>query len=195
MKDLVTILFVLILGGGGAAGFFYWKDQQQKAADRAYEQVIDNAVDRSVENFGLEPILTSLGTAEGEARLEALRTAYANTQQGDFRDYDRINLGFGNLQGDWPTTYSAIAEPAGRPVERERFAAEVDERFGPGAYAYMREEYHRFLTELPQRQAERDAAANREAQAMGRALENYHRQHGRYPQGGFRVVDGRIVEQ
>lgn len=195
MKDLVTILFVLILGGGGAAGFFYWKDQQEKAADAAYEQGIDNAINSSIENFQLEPLLASLGTAEGEARLAALRTAYANSQQGDFRAYDRINLGFGNLQGDWPTTYSAIAEPAGRPVERERFAAEVDERFGPGAHAYMREEYQRFLAELPQRQAERDAAANREAQAMGRALENYRRQHGRYPQGGFRVVDGRIVEQ
>lgn len=195
MKDLVTILFVLILGGGGAAGFFYWKDQQAKAADRAYEQVIDNAINSSIESFQLEPLLTSLGATEGEARLAALRTAYTNSQQGDFREYDRINMGFGNLQGDWPTTYSSIAEPAGRPVDRARFAAEIDERFGPGAHTFMRAEYQRFLAELPQRMADREAAQHREAQAMGRALENYRRQHGRYPEGGFRVVDGRIVEQ
>ncbi|MEZ5961010.1 MAG: hypothetical protein R3C30_11380 [Hyphomonadaceae bacterium] len=195
MKDLVTVLFVLVLGAGVAGGFFYWKGEQAREADRAYELVIDQAFDRSVESFQLQSLLTSVSVHEGEARLTALREAYANSEQGDYRDYDRINLGFGNLEGDWPTTYSSIADPAGRQTERGRFAAEVDERFGAGAHAFMRAEYERFLAELPQRMADRQAAQERETQVMIRALDIYRRQHGRYPERGFRVVDGRIVEQ
>jgi hypothetical protein len=177
MKDLVTVLFVLVLGAGVAGGFFWWKGEQAKAADLAYEQSIDRALDNSIESFRLQPLLASLGEQQGEARLAALRTAYTNAEQGDFREYDRINMGFANLQGDWPTTYASLAEPIGRETERGRFAAEVDERFGPGAHAFMRTEYERFLAELPQRMAERQAAEHRERMATARALENYRRRH------------------
>lgn len=195
MKDLVTLLFVLVLGAGVAGGFFWWKGEQAKAADLAYEQAIDDAMNRSINSFHLEPLMTGVETAEGEARLEALRAAYQTAEADNIEEYDRINMGFGNLQGDWPTTYGHVAENARRQTDRSRFAAEIEERFGPGSHAFMRTEYQRFMTELPQRTAEREAAAHRDAQIMGRALENYRRQHGRYPERGFRVVDGRIVEQ
>lgn len=195
MKDLITVLFVLLLGGGGAAGFFFWKDQQAKAADLAYEQSIDRALDNSIETFQLKALQTGLGEQQGEARLAALRTAYTNAEQGDFREYDRINMGFANLRGDWPTTYASLSEPVGRPTDRARFAAEMDERFGPGAHDFMSTEYERFIAELPQRLAARQAAEHQERMATARALENYHRRNGRFPEGAFRVVDGRVVEE
>lgn len=53
MKDLVTVLFVLILGGGAAAGFFYWKNQKAQAEELAYEQAVDATMDRAIDSFQL----------------------------------------------------------------------------------------------------------------------------------------------
>ncbi|MCX7357376.1 MAG: hypothetical protein NT015_04425 [Alphaproteobacteria bacterium] len=189
MKDLVTVLFVLILGGGGAAGFFYWKDQKARAEEAAYEQAIDDAMNRDIESFSLKPALDAVAPHDGGARLEALRALYADLEQGD-----RINMGFVHLRGDWPTTYAHVAELHGRQTERTRLAAEVDERFGPGAYELMSDQYAQFVADMPRRAAEREAQSRREAQVFIRAMLEYRRRTGRDPPSGSCVRDGRIVE-
>lgn len=112
MKDLVTLIFVLVLGGGVAGGFFWWKGEQAKEADRAYELTIDEAIDRGIENFQLTPLLTTLNEYPGD-KIELLRALYADPIKSD-----RINLSFGNFQGDWPTTYAHLTEymAAGRRI-------------------------------------------------------------------------------
>lgn len=189
MKDLITVLFVLILGGGAAAGFFYWKHQKARAEEAAYEQAIDDAMNRGIESYSLKPAMDVVASHEGAARLEALRALYADTAQGD-----RINMGFVQLRGDWPTTYAHVAELYGRQTERTRFVTELEERFGPGAYDLMSTQYDQFVADMPRRAAEREAQAQREAQIFIRAMLDYRRRTGRDPPSGSCVRDGRIVE-
>lgn len=188
MKDLVTLLFVLVLGAGVAGGFFWWKGEQAKAADRAYEQMIDEAIDRGIENFQLTPLLTTLHEHRGD-KVELLRTLYADPIKSD-----RINLSFGNFQGDWPTTYAHVAELNSRTADRARFAAEVDERFGDGAYGLMRSEYEAFLAEA---NANPTDIGSVEEYVRGQnqwIFSDYLRRNGRYPIAPIRIENRQVVE-
>jgi len=188
MKDLVTILFVLVLGAGVAGGFFWWKGEQAKAADLAYEQMIDEAVERGIENFQLTPLRTTLNEHQGD-KLELLRTLYADPIKSD-----RINLSFGNFQGDWPTTFAHINESTSRPSDRARLAAEVDERFGEGAHALMRSQYEAFLNEANANPTEPGSIEEYRRGESQWIFSNYLRQHGRYPIAPIRIENRQIVE-
>lgn len=187
MKDLVTVLFVLVLGAGVAGGFFYWKSQQERAAEAAYEQSIDEAIDRGIENFQLTPLLVTLNEHSGDD-LELLRVFYADRIKSD-----RINLSFGNFQGDWPTTYAHVAEVHNRQPDRTRLAAEVDERFGPGAYALMRSEYELFLRTADEDPTPIGSVAEFDRQATMWVFSAYLREHGRYPIPPIRVEGRELI--
>lgn len=182
MKDLVTVLFVLLLGGGGAAGFFYWKNQKAQAEELAYEQAIDATMDSAIDSFQLTPLLTTVQEHHGDD-VELIRTLYTNPIKSD-----RLNLTYGNLQGDWPTSYGHVAETNARTVDRGRFKAEIDERFGARAYDVMQANYEQFLavngtlTIDPSRQ-----------DAMW-IFQSYLRTHGRYPLGPIAIENRQIVE-
>jgi hypothetical protein len=182
MKDLVTVLFVLLLGGGGAAGFFYWKHQKALAEAQAYEQIIDEAVERGIESTQLTPLLTTVGEYHGD-KVELLRVLYSDPIKSD-----RINLTYGNLQGDWPTTYRHIAELNNRPIERGRFQAEIDDRFGPGAYVLMQAQYETFLAD----NSLRDEDHQRQENIW--IFREYLRRNGRYPLGPIRIENRQVVE-
>jgi hypothetical protein len=188
MKDLVTVLFVLVLGAGVAGGFFWWKGDQAKAADLAYERAIDEAMDRGIEAFELTPLLTTLSEHPGDD-VELLRTLYADPIKSD-----RLNLTFGNFQGDWPTTYAHLTESTSRPSDRRRFAAEIDERFGDGAHALMRREYEAFLNEA---NANPTPPGSREEYSRGERqwiFSGYLHRNGRYPIAPIRIENGQVVE-
>jgi len=187
MKDLVTLIFVLVLGAGVAGGFFWWKGEQARAADLAYEQAIDAAIDRGIENFQLTPLLVTLNEYNGDD-LELLRVFYSDRIKGD-----RINLSFGNFQGDWPTTYTHLAEENNRQVDRSRLATEVDERFGAGAYALMRSEYELFLRTAEQDPTPVGSVAEFDRQATMWVFSAYLREHGRYPIPPIRVEGRELI--
>jgi hypothetical protein len=187
--DLATLIVVLLLGGGVMGGFFYWKGEQARAEELAYEQIIDEAIDRDIETFGLTPLLATLAAHDGE-RLETLRALYADPIKRD-----GINLGYGNLQGDWPTTYGHIAGINNRTTDRGRFEAEVDERFGAGAYRLMQAEYEAFLAEENNNPTAIGSREERERQQAMWALRSYLRAHDRYPEGRVRVENGRLIEE
>lgn len=181
MKDLVTVLFVLVLGAGVAGGFFWWKGEQAKAADAAYEQAIDAAIERGIENFQLTPLLVTLNEHNGDD-LELLRMFYSDRIKSD-----RINLSFGNFQGDWPTTYAHVAETNNRQPDRTRLAAEVDERFGAGAYTLMRSEYELFLRTANEDPTPVGSVAEFDRQVTMWVFSRYLRENGRYPIPPVRV--------
>lgn len=187
MKDLVTLLFVLVLGAGVAGGFFWWKGEQAKAADSAYEQAIDEAIDRGIESFELTPLLVTLNEHNGDD-LELLRMFYSDRIKGD-----RINLSFGNFQGDWPTTYGHVAEMNNRQPDRGRFAAEVDERFGQGAHALMRSEYELFMRTADQDPTPPGSVAQFDRQVTMWVFSRYLREHGRYPIAPIRVEGRELI--
>lgn len=187
--DVASVVVFVTLAGGAAGAFYYWQAQTAREAEQRYEAALDAMIDRKIGAVGLSGLAPTLA-AHGEDRLEALRTLYADRAQSD-----RLNLGFGTLQGDWPSSYEHFAEQAGRDIENGRFRAEVDERFGPGAHALMRERYDAFLADAPRRTIEEDERARGDLQEWMQALAAYEREHGRYPAGAFRVVDGRIEEQ
>lgn len=182
MKDLVTVLFVLILGGGAAAGFFYWKNQQARAEAQAYEQAVDAAMDRAIDGFQLTPLLNTLTGYPGD-KIELLRTLYADPIKSD-----RLNLTYGNLQGDWPTTYGHIAEAEGRAVDRARLRTEIDERFGAGAYDVMQANYEQFLA------VNGTLTIDPSRQDSMWILQEYLRVNRRYPIAPIRIENRRIVE-
>lgn len=186
--DLVTVIFVLVLGGGGAAGFMFWQAERARAIDQAYEQIIDEGIDGKISAGQLTPVVAMLAAHEGD-KLEALRALYADQDESD-----RLNLGFGHLQSDWPATYERIAGLNGRQVDRSRLQAEVEERFGPGSLELMQTQYRAFLADAPRRAAESQERARRENEETARAIDAYMRQHGRLPEGAFRIENGRIVE-
>ena len=182
MKDLITVLFVLVLGGIGAAGFFYWKNQKAEAEAQAYEQIIDEAMERGIESTQLTPLLVTVREYQGD-KLELLRTLYADPIKSD-----RINLTYGNLQGDWPTSYGHIAELNNRPVDRGRFKAEIDERFGAGAFDIMQANYEQFLT------VNGTLTIDPSRQESMWIFRDYLRRNGRYPLGPIRIDNRQVVE-
>ena len=186
--DLATMAVMALMAAGVFAGFYYWQADKARAEEERYEAALDAMIDRKIGAVGLSGLAPTLA-AHGEARLEALRALY-----DDRAHSDRLNLGFGELQREWPSSYEYFAEQAGREVEDGRLQAEVDDRFGPGAHALMRERYAAFLADLPRRTIEEQERPRREMQEWMRALEAYERRHGRYPNGAFRVENGRVVE-
>ena len=182
MKDLITVLFVLVLGGIGAAGFFYWKNQKAEAEAQAYEQIIDEAMERGIESTQLTPLLVTVREYQGD-KLELLRTLYADPIKSD-----RINLTYGNLQGDWPTSYGHIAELNNRPVDRGRFKAEIDERFGAGAFDIMQANYEQFLT------VNGTLTIDPSRQEDMWIFRDYLHSNGRYPLGPIRIENRQVVE-
>ena len=182
MKDLVTVLFVLILGGGAAAGFFYWKNQKAQAEELAYEQAVDATMDRAIDSFQLTPLLTTVREHDGDDAT-LIRALYTDPIKSD-----RLNLTYGNLQGDWPTSYGHLAEANARAVDRGRFRAEIDERFGAGAYDVMQSNYEQFLA------VNGTLTIDLSRQGIMWAFEDYLRRNGRYPIGPIRIENRQIVE-
>lgn len=182
MKDLVTVLFVLVLGAGVTAGFFYWKNQQARAEEQAYEQSIDIALDNAIESFQLTPLRNTLADYQGD-KAELLRTLYADPIKSD-----RLNLTYGNLQGDWPTTYVHLNQAAGSAAARVRLESEIDERFGAGAYDIMQSNYEQFLA------ANGTLTVDPARQANMWIFRDYLHRHGRYPIGPIRIENRQVVE-
>lgn len=187
-SDIISIIFAVVLAGGGIGGFFWWKNETARVETARYEAELDGMLDRKMQSVWLETMAPAL--ASPDDNLVTLRSLYENDAH-----YDRLNLGFGTLRGDWRTSYANYAEQAGRVVEEGRLVAELDERFGAGAYALMEENYERYLIEAPQRAEEQAARREREAQEMARALADFVRRNGRYPEGAIRLENGRIVEE
>jgi len=190
MRDLVTLLVVLALAAGAGFAFFNWKAETARAEEARYEAGLDQMVDAKLTSVRLGGLRDELA-AHREARLEALRALYAIPTRSD-----QLNLGFGTLRGDWAASYAHYAEQAGRDVDNNdgRLRAEVDERFGEGAYALMGERYQAFLADMPRRTAAEDARWRSRTREMMDALDDYYRRNGRYPYGDFRVENGRVVE-
>lgn len=182
--DLVVLLFCLALAGGGFAAFYFWQAEEAGAAEAAWEAQVDTLVDRKLDAVQMGGLREELAP-HGEGRAQALAALYTDRDRGD-----RLNLGFGTLRGDFATSYPRLAEDAGRDADRNRLQIEVDERFGPGAYALMETNYEAFLADAPRRQQEEYERGQQQA----RALQNYLRRHGRYPEGAFRFEGDRIVE-
>src|SRR5262245_60172430 len=160
-SELAALVFILTLGGGAAFAFFHWKAETARAEAAAYEAGLDGMIDRKLASVRLGGLREELA-AHGAARLEALRAIYDDRARSD-----QLNLGFGTLRGDWAASYATYAEQAGREVgEDDRLRAEVDERFGEGAYALMSERYQAFLADAPRRQIEEDARRQRECEAQ-----------------------------
>jgi hypothetical protein len=187
MKDLVTLLFVLVLGAGAAGGFFYWKAQEARAEALAYEAAIDDAMDGKFSAVRLDEVATNLVAQGGD--LEALAAAYTDPVASD-----RINLGFGAIRSEWSTTHERLAEHFGREAENGRLQSEIDERLGVGAYTFMADRHAVWIADAPRRAAELEEEARRRNQETARAIDDYLRRHGRLPTGGFRIEYGRVVE-
>lgn len=187
--DVVSGVMAVVMAGAVAGGFFYWRSEQARAADRAYEAEIDRMFENKLEAVDLDFVMPALADRRGAARLEALRVLYADPAQSE-----RLNLGFATARGDLRTSYGALAEQSGRGSEQGRFRAELEERFGEGAYALMETNYRQFLTDAPRIAAERDAQREREFREGARALQDYARRHGRYPAGAYHIENGRVVE-
>lgn len=184
--DVASIVVALVLAGGAAGAFYWWQSERASEAEAQYEAGIDQIVDGKIRAVRLENLAAELSASPD--RVAALQAMYAAQAESD-----RLNLGFGTLQGDWRGAYGDFAEAAGRDVERDRLQREVDERWGDGAYALMQTQYEAFLADAPRRQAELDAQREREAQEMIRALNEYYRRHGRAPPGAIRMENGAVV--
>jgi hypothetical protein len=108
---------------------------------------------------------------------------------------DQLNLGFGTLRGDWRASYGHFLEQNGGGEEKPgRLEAEVDERFGAGAFVVMREQYDVFLAAQPQRFQAQYEERERETQRFIRAIEEYRARTGHDPGPGARYENGRIVD-
>jgi len=150
VADLATLVLCLVLAGGAFGGFYLWQQREARAEEAAYEAGIDRIIEGRINAVQLDSISAEL-PASGD-RTAALLALYADPARSD-----RLNLGFGTMQGDFHTSYGNYAEEAGREAERDRFQREIDERWGDGAFALMTAQYQAFLADAPRRQAEVDA--------------------------------------
>lgn len=180
------VLLVLVVAVGG--GFFWWKDQQTRAENLAYEQIIDETVDHGIANSQLTPLLTTLNEHPND-RLGVLRALYADPIKSD-----RLDVTFGSFQGAWHETYAHIAEINSRPLDSGRFEAEVDERFGAGAYALMHAQYEAF--NAAERANPTPVGSQQEATRQENmwVFREYLRTHGRYPIAPIRIQNHQVVE-
>jgi len=171
-----------LLAVGGAAGAFYWYQQNQQAEVRHYEAAIDDLVERQFSAGRLTAFYPGMAQ-HTNARLEYLRQLYADPVQSR-----QLNLGFAWLIANWDASYERIADQFNREVEPYRLNAEVDERFGEGAFALMREKHQQFVRDAPRIAAEEAARQEREMQqtvrAYQRAYQAFVAQHHRPPRNG-----------
>lgn len=186
--DIAAIVVFVLLAAGGAGAVYYYQQQAAREEAVAYEVALNAAIDRKigVVNLGfLQPELAM----HGDAQLEALQALYADPVRNG-----QINLGFGTLRGDFRASYERVADQYGRNVDPGRFEAEIDERYGAGAYALMAANYDAFLSS-DRVSGIRAALEPREiGEDEARAVDAYVREHGRLPDGPFTIENGRVVE-
>jgi hypothetical protein len=162
--DVASVVVFLALAGGAAGAFYYWRAEAARAEEQQYEAALDRIVERKLDAVRLDWLAAELAP-HGAGKVDALRAMYADRARSD-----RLNLGFGTLRGDWTAAYASFAEQAGRTPAPGRLQAEVDERFGEGAYALMQAQYEAFLADAPRRQIEEDARRQRACEEQARLL-------------------------
>jgi hypothetical protein len=183
-RFIALAVFAVLAVGGGALGYYL--------IGRNTEREVDFVVELALEEAGLDFARKAAFTrSDGTAWLEAL---YTKPEQAE-----RLNRGVSALVARWSRELPRLQRqlfPAA-PIDENRLAAEIDERFNAGAFAYMTE--RRELQRQALIAAERDQRtleenAQRLAQQDMRAVTNFFDQYHRYPALGSRIENGYVVE-
>lgn len=147
---------------------------------KRYIEAVDARAEREIADADLSIIRVELLEHRGDtaAYLRQLYRGPAN---------EELNNRFARLIANWTQNYPRLARipliPDGL-TDMEVLGAEIDQRFGPGVFAVMQDEYTLYRREAPQREAARRAAeeaSRAEANRVGRYVDEYYREHGTLP--------------
>ncbi|MGE0740963.1 MAG: hypothetical protein AB7O98_06435 [Hyphomonadaceae bacterium] len=169
VSGLIVAFGVALFGG---LGYHFYSVQQ-------YEAAVDARMERELMSATLTPVQAMVSDNGGADPAAYLRSLYENEARSE-----QINLGYAALAVSWPRAYRRLErirmprDPRGATGKLE---AEIDERFGSGAYALMTAQYERYRREAPARARALAERRQREAEWMMQYITDYVRRHGRYP--------------
>lgn len=180
-----AVVFGLLLVVGGGAGAY--------VLNRNAEALVDRIADQEIRASGMALYLPP-DNLPGSERLARLKQIY-----GELYDGPRARMSYNALVALWQRQIPGLKDRAwlpSQPVDERRLDAEIDERFGAGASAFMAQERQRDVEAQAAMRAEVNARIEeyeRRTQETTRAIEEYVQRTGHMPPPGSRVENGKVV--
>jgi hypothetical protein len=172
MKAGAALIIIAGIGALCTAGYAF-------NSAREFSQAVDARFEREFADADLTIIREQLrDNGGGAAPLSALYRGPMN---------EELNLRYARLVANWNQAYPRLTRIpliSDGNSDVERLAIEIDERLGPGTSAVMQAQYEQYRREAPLREAAHRAEEERrraESEAVIRYIENYMRQHGKFP--------------
>ncbi|HET9232125.1 MAG TPA: hypothetical protein VFO00_12620 [Vitreimonas sp.] len=167
---LIVIFGISVIA---AIGYYFYSAQE-------YGVAVDERVEIELAEADLAIVRQQLRDSVYPPAVK-LQEMYAGPMNED------LNRRYARLVAGWLQAYprlKRIPMIPDRLDEMQRLALEVDERFGPGAFAVMQHQYAYYEADAPRRAAlRRDLEEQTRAQVerINQYIEEYYETHGEYP--------------